>query len=115
MAARQPSCAELASQNRPPNLSLDTIIARLEARGVGGERTGIVELARLVREPCPRCGGLRFVTAPPERGPPLRPALADVRFLAGDKWPGSTLSRLFVQACGRARRRRTLQRREQAA
>ena len=46
------------------DLPLEAIIERLEARGVGGERTGIVELSRHVRAPCPRCGGARFVTAP---------------------------------------------------
>jgi hypothetical protein len=46
------------------DLPLESVIERLEARGVGGERTGIVELAQLVRSPCTRCGGRRFVTAP---------------------------------------------------
>jgi len=43
---------------------LEAVTARLEARGVGGEGTGIVEAVRFVRDPCPRCGGLRFGTAP---------------------------------------------------
>jgi hypothetical protein len=46
------------------DLPLEAVIARLEARGVGSKRTGIMELARLVREPCSRCGGRRFVTGP---------------------------------------------------
>ncbi len=46
------------------DLSLDAVIERLKARGVGDETTGIVGLAELVRQPCPRCGGQRFVTAP---------------------------------------------------
>jgi hypothetical protein len=46
------------------DLPLEAVIERLKARGVGGERTGIVELSGLVRAPCPRCGGRRFVTAP---------------------------------------------------
>jgi hypothetical protein len=43
---------------------LEAVIKRLEARGVGGAQTGIVELAALVRAPCSRCGGRRLVTAP---------------------------------------------------
>jgi hypothetical protein len=46
------------------DVPLDAVIARLEARGVRGEQTGIVELASLVRAPCSRCGGRRFVTGP---------------------------------------------------
>jgi hypothetical protein len=46
------------------DLPLEAVIARLEARGVGGERTGIREAAKHVRQPCPRCGGRRFETAP---------------------------------------------------
>ena len=46
------------------DLPLEAVIARLEARGVGGEGTGIVALAGLVRAPCGRCGGRRFVTGP---------------------------------------------------
>lgn len=40
------------------------VIARLEARGVGGAATGIRALAGLVVDPCPRCGGRRFETRP---------------------------------------------------
>ncbi len=46
------------------DLPLEAVIERLVARGVGGEATGIVELVQHVRQPCPRCGGWRFVTAP---------------------------------------------------
>lgn len=46
------------------DLPVDGVIGRLEARGTGGASTGIVALARLVRSPCRRCGGRRFVTAP---------------------------------------------------
>jgi hypothetical protein len=46
------------------DLPLEGVIQRLEARGVRGERTGIVALAALVRRPCARCGGTRFVTGP---------------------------------------------------
>jgi hypothetical protein len=45
-------------------LPLEAVIERLKARGVGDERTGIIGLARYVRNPCPRCGGSRFQTAP---------------------------------------------------
>jgi hypothetical protein len=43
---------------------LETVIARLETRGVGGAATGIKAVAGLVTEPCPRCGGRRFDTSP---------------------------------------------------
>ncbi len=46
------------------DLPLEPVIARLMARGVGGERTGIREVARYVSEPCERCHGWRFETAP---------------------------------------------------
>lgn len=46
------------------DLPLEPVIERLVARGVGDERTGMVELAGLVRTPCRRCGGRRFVTGP---------------------------------------------------
>jgi hypothetical protein len=46
------------------DLPLEVVITRLEARGVGGAHTGIVELAGLVRGSCAHCGGRRFVTAP---------------------------------------------------
>lgn len=45
------------------DLPLEAVIARLEARGVGGAHTGVIELAGLVRVPA-RCGGWRFVTRP---------------------------------------------------
>jgi len=46
------------------DLALEAVITRLASRGVGGEATGIIELAAFVRAPCTRCGGRRFVTAP---------------------------------------------------
>jgi len=46
------------------DLPLEAVIARLEARGLGGAHTGIRSLSGLVRRPCGRCGGTRFVTAP---------------------------------------------------
>jgi len=46
------------------DLPLEAVIARLEARGVGDAHTCIRSLAGLVRAPCRRCGGNRFVTAP---------------------------------------------------
>jgi len=49
---------------RHRDLDLETVIAGLEARGVGGARTGIRAVAGLVRKPCERCGGVRFATAP---------------------------------------------------
>ena len=42
----------------------EVVIARLEARGVGGAHTGIKAVAQFVRRPCPRCGGQRFDTCP---------------------------------------------------
>jgi hypothetical protein len=46
------------------DLHLDAVIERLTARGAGDERNGIRALARLVRRPCERCGGRRFVATP---------------------------------------------------
>lgn len=43
---------------------LERVIERLTARGVGGERTGVREVARHVRQPCERCDGRRFTTTP---------------------------------------------------
>lgn len=43
---------------------LEAVIARLRARGVGGAATGVREVARHVREPCPHCGGARFDSRP---------------------------------------------------
>lgn len=42
---------------------LEGVIARLKARGVGDENTGVREVARYVTEPC-QCGGTRFETRP---------------------------------------------------
>lgn len=55
------------------DLDLERVIARLELRGVGGASTGIREVARYVREPCPRCGGRAFETVPAFKGMPLTP------------------------------------------
>lgn len=46
------------------DLPVAAVAAKLEARGVGGLSTGIREVAKFVREPCPKCGGRRFETAP---------------------------------------------------
>ncbi len=46
------------------DLSLTAVILRLEALGVDGPKTGISDVAKFVREPCPRCGGKAFETAP---------------------------------------------------
>lgn len=43
---------------------LELVIERLAVRSVGGERTGVREVARHVRQPCERCGGRRFTAAP---------------------------------------------------
>lgn len=45
-------------------LSLEAVIARLEARGFGDETTGVKAVAGFVTEPCRRCGGGRFETRP---------------------------------------------------
>ena len=50
-------------QNRR-TFDLETVIRRLEARGVGGAQTGIRAIARLVRDPCPRCGEANFESRP---------------------------------------------------
>jgi hypothetical protein len=49
---------------RRRSFDLETVIGRLEARGVGGAGTGIKAVAGFVREPCPRCGGTRFESRP---------------------------------------------------
>jgi hypothetical protein len=45
-------------------LKREAVIKQLEARGTGGAHTGILELARMVQQPCGRCGGSRFDTRP---------------------------------------------------
>ena len=42
----------------------EKLIERPEARGVGGEHTGIKAVAQLVTRACPRCGGRRFDSCP---------------------------------------------------
>jgi hypothetical protein len=42
----------------------EEVIARLQARGAGGENTGIREVAQHVKEPCPRCKGVSFESRP---------------------------------------------------
>lgn len=49
---------------RSRDVALEVVIARLEARGVGGANTGIKDVAKFVREPCEQCGGVRFDTSP---------------------------------------------------
>lgn len=51
-------------------LDLETVIARLDARGLDGAAVGMVELARHVTEPCPRCGGREWYTRPAMPPPP---------------------------------------------
>lgn len=46
------------------DLPLEAVIARLRARGVGGENTGVRKVARYIRKQCPRCQGSRFETLP---------------------------------------------------
>ena len=45
-------------------LPLEAVIARLKARGVGDETTGVKAVAGFVKAPCRRCGGVRFETRP---------------------------------------------------
>ena len=54
-------CSDCEASRAPP---LEPIIARLKARGVGGENTGIRAVAQFVREAYPQCGGQRFETWP---------------------------------------------------
>lgn len=49
---------------RHRDLDLEAVVARLQARGVGGERTGIKAVAQFVTRGCSRCGGKRFETSP---------------------------------------------------
>lgn len=46
------------------SLPLDAVVARLQARGVGGDETGIRAVARLTNRPCPRCGKTDFQSRP---------------------------------------------------
>lgn len=46
------------------DVPLEVVIARLEARGVGGAQTGIKDVAKFVREPCDQCGRTTFDTSP---------------------------------------------------
>jgi hypothetical protein len=43
---------------------LETVIARLAQRGVGGAQTGIKDVAALAERPCSRCGSRRLDTRP---------------------------------------------------
>ena len=43
---------------------LQSVIDKLMARGKGSDRTGIKAVARLTTRPCPRCGAMRWETAP---------------------------------------------------
>jgi hypothetical protein len=49
---------------RSQDLDLPLVLARLKARRIGDERTGIRALARLADRPCPRCGAMRWETRP---------------------------------------------------
>lgn len=49
---------------RHHDVDLEVVIARLQARGVGGAHTGIRTVARLAEKPCERCGATRFETTP---------------------------------------------------
>lgn len=43
---------------------LESVITRLNARGLDGPRIGIVELANYVTTPCERCGRMSWTTRP---------------------------------------------------
>lgn len=45
------------------NVPLEDVISRLQARGVGGPRTGVRAVGTFAERPC-RCGSLRFTTRP---------------------------------------------------
>jgi hypothetical protein len=45
-------------------LGLEAVITRLSVRGLSGDHTGIRDVARFVRDPCPRCGGREFESRP---------------------------------------------------
>lgn len=40
------------------------VVERLKARGLGGEETGVREVAKLSTRPCARCGAKKWVTRP---------------------------------------------------
>lgn len=46
------------------DFDLETVIARLDARGLDGAGIGIKDVAAHVNQPCPRCGGRAFDSRP---------------------------------------------------
>jgi hypothetical protein len=46
------------------SVPLERVIARLEARGLGGAQTGVVEVARYAGQRCRRCGVLHWESRP---------------------------------------------------
>lgn len=46
------------------DFDLETVIARLDARGLDGANVGIRDVADYVNQPCPRCGGRSFDSRP---------------------------------------------------
>jgi hypothetical protein len=53
-----------AACQRSHDVDLPLVVARLKARRIGDERTGIRALAQLADRPCPRCGAMRWETRP---------------------------------------------------
>lgn len=46
------------------DVPIERVLARLQARGLGGEATGIRDVARRAARPCRRCGAMRWETRP---------------------------------------------------
>lgn len=61
----------LACQNSF-DLPTADVVAKLKARGLGDENTGVRELARIATKPCRRCGAMRWETRPCHRPRPKR-------------------------------------------
>ena len=55
------TCGACAASHDVP---VAQVIARLKARGLGDEQTGVREVAKLADRACVRCGAMRWETRP---------------------------------------------------
>lgn len=46
------------------DVPVEQVVERLKARGLGGEDTGVREVAKFSTRPCARCGAMKWVTRP---------------------------------------------------
>lgn len=63
-------------------LDLEAVISGLQARGRGGQYTGIAEVGKKLRRPCERCGSVQWQTRP-KMPAPADPGIPDPRGLGG--------------------------------